>query len=417
VWKPTVRGLCVHEILVLKKTGFRLLDKYCMERNATSDDDDGSSSKKAKRTRDESENFISSSSSAASLSSPAGSNSKNRRTQQAICTSTAPGILSSASGAFMMTQDRDNVFRLFDALSQEVLWMCGSRKELELIEYCPVSNKIVARATVFEPETAKTCQLAVWDLNTGNMLLLPKATQRLIVRCINHAGTRITVSEGSEYYRIWDMDSGSELFRFQLNAMYSSMACCFARDDSKVAIVGHTLGGTNIVIDIWEVAPRLGHQMFSTNVKSSGLICQVTSSCNNKVFAMATYHDIFVVDLSSANVSKLLVTAEFWYGICFGCDDSCIVTLSLDDGSQALGVYRIADSVTLFRVPVQFYRANFGRILVAVSSKIYLIVREGGPRRTVCVFDYATGAKLQQSSVFKYPLAQLYVPEPEMILM
>jgi WD40 repeat protein len=219
-------------------------------------------SEKGKRLRDQSEDVI-------ALSSPVDSNIKNRRTQQDICTGTAPGILSSASGAFMMTQDRDNVFRLFDALSQEVLWMCGSRKELELIEYCPVSNKIVARATVFEPETAKTCQLAVWDLNTGNMLLLPKATQRLIVRCINHAGTRITVSEGSEYCRIWDMDSGSELFRFQLNAMYSSMACCFARDDSKVAIVGHTSGGTVIVIDVWEVAPRLGHQMFSTNVKSS----------------------------------------------------------------------------------------------------------------------------------------------------
>jgi WD40 repeat protein len=308
-----------------------------------------SGSEKAKRFRDQSEDVISS-------SSPVASYSMNRRTQQVICTGTAPGILTSASGAFMMTQDKDNVFRLFDALSQEVLWMCDSRKELELIEYCPVSNKILARVTVLEPETAKAYQLAVWDLNTGNMLLLPKATQRLIVRCINHAGTRIIVSEGSEYYRIWDMDSGSELFRFQLNAMYSSMACCFARDDSKVAIVGHTLGGTNIVIDIWEVAPRLGHQMFSTNVKSSSLICQVTSSCNNKVFAMATYHDIFVVDLSSANVSKLLVTAEFWYGICFGCDDCCIVALSFC-GSQALGVYRIADSVTLFRVPVQFYRA------------------------------------------------------------
>jgi hypothetical protein len=109
----------------------------------------------AKRSRDENEDAISSSSSVASLSSPVNRNTKNRRTQQVICTGTAPGILTTASGTFMMTQDRDNVFRLFDAVSQEVLWMCDSRNELELIEYRPDSTRIVAYLWVREPETVR----------------------------------------------------------------------------------------------------------------------------------------------------------------------------------------------------------------------------------------------------------------------
>jgi hypothetical protein len=370
-----------------------------------------SGSEKAKRFRDQSEDVISS-------SSPVDRNIKNRRTQHVICTGTAPGILSAASGAFMMTQDKDNVIRLFDALSQEVLWMCDSRKELELIEYCPVSNKILARVTVLEPETAKAYQLAVWDLNTGNMLLLPKATQRLIAHCINHAGTRIIVSsEGCEHCTMLDMVSGSEMFRFQLNSMYAHDACCFTHDDSKVAIVSHTRSGTNFAIDIWEVALRLGLQMFSRNVKSLGLVKQVISSFNSQMIAVVDGGKVVIVDLSAGSHSLLSGTVEYWYRICFACDDSCIVALSMYDGSQSVGVYRIVDSVTLFHIPLRLHITDIGVILFATSSKIYLTVREGGARSIVYAFDYATGAMLQQSSFYEYPLAQLYVPEPKMILM
>jgi hypothetical protein len=369
-----------------------------------------SSAEEAGRFRDQSEDVISS-------SSPVDRNAKNRRTQQVICTGAAPGILSSASGAFMMTQDKDNVFRLFDALSQEVLWMCDSRKELVLKAYSPMSNKIVALVTVGGPETAKGYQLALWDLSMGNVLLLTKVTQILIVHCFNHGGTRIIVSKGSEHFMMLDMDSGSELFRFQLNLIYAQIACCFTHDDSKVAIVSHPLSGTNFAVDIWEVAPRLGLQMFSRNVKSPGLIRKVTSSFNSQMIAIAAGGNIVIMDLSSANHSLLSETSEPWYRICFGCDDSCIVALSLDGGSKSLGVYRIADSVALFRIPLRFCIAVFGGTLFASASKIYLTVLDGDLRSIVYVFDYTTGAKLQQSSVYDYPIAQLFVREPVMILM
>jgi hypothetical protein len=372
----------------------------------------------AKRSRDENEDAISSSSSVASLSSPVNRNTKNRRTQQVICTGTAPGILTTASGTFMMTQDRDNVFRLFDAVSQEVLWMCDSRKELELIEYSPVSNRIVAYMMGREPESGKAYfRLAVWDLNTGNVLFVPKGTRHQTVRCINHVGTRIIVSEGFETLAMLDLDTGSELLRFRLTSVCAIIGCCFTHDDSKVAIVRHIQSVTDFAIDVWEVAPRLGFQIFSRNVKSPALIGPPTSSCSNEMFAVATDREIFVGDLISAKYALLSVTADFWYSICFGCDDSCIVALSLEGGSRGLGVYRIADSVTLFRVSLQFCRADAGRILFATSSKIYLTVLEGDNRSIVYVFDYATGAKLQQSGVYKYPRTQLYVAEPEMILM
>jgi WD40 repeat protein len=367
-------------------------------------------SEKGKRLRDQSEDVISS-------SSPVDRNSRSRRTQQVICTGTAPGILSSASGAFMMTQDGDNVFRLFDALSQDVLWMCDSRKELELIEYCPVSNRIVAYVTVPKPQLTEGCQLAVWDLNTGNVLFVPKATRQQIVRCINHGGTRSIVSEGYEQLTMLDIEAGSELVRFQLSSGRAIVGCCFTHDDNKVALVRHTLRVTDFTIDIWEVAPRLGLQIFSQNVKSPALIRPPTSSCNNKMFAVATDREIFVVDLSAGSHLLLSVTAEFWYSICFGCDDSCIVALGLDGGSRSLGVYRIADSVTLFRISLRFRTTVFGGIIFATASKIYLTVLDGDLRSIVYVFDYTTGAKLQQSSVYDYPIAQLFVREPVMILM
>jgi hypothetical protein len=369
-------------------------------------------SEKGKRLRDQSEDVISS-------SSPVDRNSRSRRTQQVICTGTAPGILSSASGAFMMTQDKNKVFRLFDALSQEVLWMCDSRKELEMIEYCPVSDRIVACVSVPEPETTKACQQAIWDLNTGKVLLLPEAADRRhqAVLCINRAGTRIIVAQGYPNPVMLDTETGSELLRFQLNSGSSVMACCFTHDNSKVAIVSHTLSVKNYAVDIWEVAPWLGLLMFSRNVISPGPIWQVTSSFNSQMIAFVAGGKIVVMELSMGSHLLLSVTAEVWYGICFGCDDSCIVAVGLDGGSKSLGVYRIADSVALFRVPLQFSTDIIWGELFAISSKIYLAVRDTGMRSTVSVLDYATGATLQQSIVYKYPVAQLYVPEPEMILM
>jgi hypothetical protein len=370
-------------------------------------------SEKGKRLRDQSEDVI-------ALSSPVDSNIKNRRTQQVIGTSTAPGMLSSASGAFMMTQDKDKVFRLVDALSQEVLWMCDSRKELELIEYYLVSDRIVACVCVPEPETAKAYQLAVWDLNTGNVLFVPTATRQQMVQCINHAGTRIIVSEEFESLTMLDMEAGTELLRFQLSSECTVIACCFTHDDSKVAIVSRTLCLTEFAIDVWEVAPTVGLLMFSTKGKSPALISQVISSFNSQILAVLVVRGISLVDSSTGNHSLLSVTAESWYSICFGCDDSCNVALSFDDCSISLGVYRIADCITLFRVPVQFRvpcRADIGRILFATSSKIYLTVLERHRRSMLYVFDFATGAKLQQSGAYEYPVARLYVPEPQMILM
>jgi hypothetical protein len=204
----------------------------------------GLAAEKGKRLRDQREDVISS-------LPPDDRNTKNRRTQQVICTGTAPGILSSVSGAFMITQDNENVFRLFHALSQEVLWVCDSRKELELIEYCPVSNRIVAYVTVPETKTAKACQLAVWDLSTGKVLLLPGAEgpRQQVVLCINRAGTRIIVSEYSNAAML-DIETGSELLQFQFSSGCSVMACCFTHDDSKVAIVSHIPSVKNCAIDI-----------------------------------------------------------------------------------------------------------------------------------------------------------------------
>jgi WD40 repeat protein len=372
----------------------------------------------AKRSRDENEDAISSSSSVASLSSPVNRNTKNRRTQQVICTGTAPGILTTASGTFMMTQDRDNVFRLFDAVSQEVLWMCDSHKELELKAYCPVSNKIVAYMSVPKTERAKACQLAVWDLNTGKVLLLPAAADRRhqALLCINRVGTRIIVTEQLNP-AMMDLEARSELLRFQLSSGCVVVACCFTRDGSKVAVVSSLPSVTNFAFDVWEGAPTLGLPIFSRNVKSPELIRLPTSSFNSQMIAVVAGGKIVVMDLSADSHLLLPMTAVFWYSICFGCDDNCIVALRSGGGTEALGVYRISDSVTLFRVPLKFNGADIGRKLFATSSKIYLAVGEGGTHSIVCVFDYATGAKLQQSSVYKYPRAQLYVPEPEMILM
>jgi hypothetical protein len=147
-----------------------------------------------------------------------------------------------------------------------------------------------------------------------------------------------------------------------------------------------------------------------------GAMPEQTSSSNNTLFAMATDREIFVVDSSLGTHSLLSVTAEFWYGICFGCDDSCIIALCVDGGSKDVGVYRIADSVTMFRASLQFLTVGSGRILFAAASKIYLTVLEGHKRNIVYVFDYATGAR-QQSNVYVYPVAQLYVPDPVMLLM
>jgi hypothetical protein len=236
------------------------------------------------------------------------------------------------------------------------------------------------------------------------------------VECINRAGTRIIVSEGFETVTMWDTETGSELLRFQLNSGCSVMACCFTHDDCKVAIVSHTLSEKNCAIDVWEVAPRLGFLMFSRNVKSRGLVRQVTSSFSSQMIAVVAGGKVVIVDLSVGSHLLVSVTAEYWNSICFGCDDSCIVALSLEDGSQVVGVYRIADSVTLYRVPLQLL-ADVGSILVAASSKLYLNILDVHMRSIVYVFDYATGATLQQSIVYKYPVAKLYVAEPEMILM
>jgi outer membrane protein assembly factor BamB len=157
--------------------------------------------------------------------------------------------------------------------------------------------------------------------------------------------------------------------------------------------------------------------MFSRNVKSLGLVRQVTSSFNSQMIAVVAGGKIVIVDLSAVSHSLLSVTAAFWNSTCFGCEDSCIVALSWDDGSQAVGAYRIADSVTLFRVPLRFDEIDSGGLLFATASKIYLTVQDGDLRNIVYVFDYATGVQLQQSIVYDYPVAQLYVQEPEMILM
>jgi hypothetical protein len=371
-----------------------------------------SSAEEAGRFRDQSEDVISS-------SSPVDRNAKNRRTQQVICTGAAPGILSAASGAFMMTQDKAKVFRLFDALSQEVLWMCDSRKALKLIEYCHMSNKIVAFVSVCRKPKIKGYQLAVWDLNRGNVLLLPKVRQLLTVQCINQAGTRMIVSEGWKHCTMFDMDIGSKLFRFQLNSMYAHDACCFTHDDSKVAVACIMLNTEHFALGVWEVAPTSNLlNTLSVDLKSPLGDPRIASSFNSQMLAVAFVSEIIIVDLSSGGHSVLPVATKAWCSICFGCDDSCVVTLCRGGCCGALvAVYRIADGGTVFHVPLRTYRAEFGCLLCSNASKIFLAVGDDDFATVAYVFDYATGTLLQQSSGYDHYVARMYVPEPVMILM
>jgi hypothetical protein len=368
---------------------------------------------KAERSSNESDVPISSS---VSLTSSTTTSSNPRRTQQVFRTGTAPGVLTSASGTFMITQDTDKVFRLFDALSREVLWVCDSRKELYLNAYCHMSNKIVAHVTVTEHGAPTAYELAVWDLNTGKILLLLEAgDRRQRVHCIDRTGTRIIVSQGYNDAAMLDMETGSKLFQLHLNPWWLWTAFHFTRDDSRVAIASR-LPNSDLVLAVWEAPAIIFLHTVTEDLIVPTHVKQVTSSVNNEMFAIATSRDIVMVDMITDISSVLSVPTNCWYSLCFGCDDTCIVAVGWDVITTHLGVFRIVDSAIRFWVPLPFAVMTEGS-LCATASKIYLTGTEDGSRNIAYVFDYATGATLQQSSAYDYPIARMYVPEPLMILM
>jgi WD40 repeat protein len=335
---------------------------------------------------------------------------------------TAPRDLIPSCGAFVMTQDDEYRFRLYDANSQEVLWVCHSRKEFALMGYCPMSKKIVGMIRSNRDGMDVFRDLAVWNLNTGNIILLSDESVHglHISFSVSRAGTRL-LAILSTTIMMWDLDSGRELIRCYARYTFGEPdACCFTTDDTKAIVVCKSLDEDNnkkcrlVVFDVGE--PQSARSL-SEDLKLPAKVGQIVSSFSSQMLAVASHTEIVLVDLRTETSVSLGATARSWYSICFGYDDMCIVALGFHDDGAHLSAYRINDGSTVFRVPMDFKSAYYSAVLkCSPSTHIFVSVRDADGRTTVRMLD-GEGAVLQQSDVYNYIVADLYLSDPVAILL
>jgi WD40 repeat protein len=373
--------------------------------------------KVTKRSRDESADANS------DTQITAKSNHRSKRRPQVakrvFSSRTAPSGLVPSSGAFMMTQDREGRYRLYDAITQEVLWVCHSRKEVKLRKYCPTSNKIVGKTRDLKGENVLAEQLVVWHLNTGRLMHLADWSRRgLIWTCVNNAGSRLITKDNKSAMTMWDLDTGSELDKFQLGSFGTPTICCFTTDDSKVIVIVRSPATENTyaVVDVVELKSA---RTVSKDLELSATARQVVSSFNSQMFAVVTCKEIVVVDLNKENISCRLIAEQEWLCVCFGYDDVCIVALGQHHDGTYIDVYRIADDVAVFRIPWNF-KFPYAWAMQCYPSPYIFLATMDADGHTVYVFDYTTGAKLQQSDVYHHRTVhtvRMLVPQPTTILL
>jgi WD40 repeat protein len=338
-----------------------------------------------------------------------------RRTPQAkrvFSSRTAPSGLVPPSGAFMMTQDREGRYRLYDAISEEVLWVCKSYREVGLLEYCPTSNKIVGKTRDLQGENVRADQLVVCNLNTGSLMHLADWSRRgWIETCVNTVGSRLITEDSRYAITMWDLDTGSELEEFQLSSLGTPITYRFTTDDSKAIVTVRSPANENTYAVIDVVARTVLKYL-----DMSATISEVVSSFNSQMLAVVTSKEIVVVDLNKENISCRMVAEQQWLCVCFGYDDVCIVALGRHHDGAYIDVYRIADGVAVFRIPWNF-KFPYAWAMQCSPSPCIFVTTMDADGHTVYVFDYTTGAKLQQSDVYHHCTVRMFVPQPTTILL
>jgi WD40 repeat protein len=372
------------------------------------------SDKATKRSRDESADA----SPDTQITAKSNHRSKRRThvAKRVFSSRTAPSGLVPSSGAFMMTQDMEGTYRLYDAISQEVLWMCHSRKEVELLKYCPASNKIVGKTRDLKGENVRADQLVVWNLNTGRLMHLADWSRRILIWIdVNNAGSRLITQDSKCAMTMWDLDNGSQLDEFQLNSFGIPVACCFTTDDNKVIIIARSPGNENTYVVIDVVDPKSAGTV-SKYLEVSATVPEVVSSFNSQMLAVVTSSEIAVVDLNRENVIRQMVAELKWLCACFGYDDMCIVALGVSLDGGHIGVYRITDGVAVVRIPWNFKLPYAWTMQCSPSSCIFLTTMNADGH-IVYVFDYTTGATLHRSDIYHHDTACMCVSQPITILL
>jgi WD40 repeat protein len=367
--------------------------------------------KVTKRSRDESGGA-----NVATEGAPKSERSTKRRTpllERVHSSRTAPWGLVPTSGAFMMTQDDDGRYRLYDAISQEILWKCRSRKEVKFLNYSPASNKIVGETRDFQGKKFDADQVVVWNLNTGSLMLLSDwSTHGTLLTYFNTEGTNL-ITMDCFCVALWDLHTGNELTQIELGSYGSPIECCFTTDDSNV-IIAAASSENECLLAVFDIDGPTSARSLSPDLKLSEEIRQIVSSFNSRMLAVVSVDEIVVVDLNTEAI--LLSWSVTLSSVCFGYDDMCVIALGLRGTAGHIVACRIADGTAVFRIPWDLKSAYACRMQCSPSSNIFLKSWDANGH-TVDVLDYKTGAILQRSYVYNHLIVDMYVARPTMILL
>jgi hypothetical protein len=324
------------------------------------------------------------------------------------CTSWSP-----SSGAIVLV-DCGKTVKFCDALSHdEVLGSYKNTYDVRPVQYCPRSNKILALVDDGSE------RLAVWNLSTNGLRILSGASKHQLV-CINSAGTRlITYRTTSDYAVMWDLETGSELFRLDKEA-HAHIHFCFTVDDSR--IVFEEIDEQGIMsVNVW--GADADEPLLTVVLPPSVLVqCKgVSSSSNSQLIGVWTEGEIYVFDINTGIVSLHL--AKDCLEFCFGCDDTCIIIIFHDHSCTRTHIeaYRIEDGSLLYGL---IHRVEFSggilRVLPGPSS-VYIFGMTCYKDDLVCEFDSASGQ--MRRSVTKVAksdnnvLTDIYLAIPTSILL
>jgi hypothetical protein len=303
------------------------------------------------------------------------------------------------SDVFVVTADALHYVSLWDAMNTELLWTSPYGDVVKTV-FSPASNRM---AICIGGDGDTVWDTIVHDMNTGTALQLPKhgpSWQGLSI-CMNNMGTRLLVG-GASIHRMWDIDSGTEVF--MINNIGSDT--CFSGDDTRI-ISAHT-GYDETSINIWNAESAAQGFTFPAVDTQLG---KVVSSLRGQMGAAATYHQFFVWDLTTGQ-ALLHKYESAIHGLLFVRDDTWIIGFNIL--KHCCKCWDIATGSVVYDIRFDYVgrASNFGYL---PHKATFCVV--GNRDSQVAEYDVETGREVGRSTVYGGTIYGCYTYRPQAILL
>jgi WD40 repeat protein len=283
---------------------------------------------------------------------------------------------------------------LWDVVNKELLWSGHASGDIMHRSYCPSANKVFA--TFLSHIDDFTCDLKIWDLNTGNVdTKFGLSSEGMYVP--NHAGTKVIIDGEIGHINIWTT-------AHPLQGLFSVNSCqckrfCFSGDDSIIigydyrqdSFEGNSNTGGTPKGKIYEWNANTGEVIFSFDAVScfSSDRTHLISSVDGR--ACAVYDDsiISVLELTSGRELFHQEPALSISKACFGVSDSYIIIAFVDhhDMGDNVSCWNLDNNELLFGWAAKVFHLEFS----PSTSRVYAV---NSRKEVIQVMDGCSGVEM-----------------------